>query len=309
MARWKKCLLCAGVMSLIFGSFAGPVSTAASSRYTAYLMTYFTKSQSAVYFAYSTDALHWTALNHGNPVVTSTIGTKKIRDPFTIRGNDGTYHILGTDNWSSKSIVAYDSTDLTNWTGQRLCNITPAGGTFAWAPEAMWDSDAGKYRVYFASDASGTHKMYSVTTSDFRTYSAPSMFYDPGTGNYAIDGDIIPYGNSYEMFFKYSDPGPAGLGIQRVEASRLAGPWGNRSGPLTDYRVEGPAVFKDNSQSKWYMYCDAYSAGTWDLYSSTDPSGNWTQMTSGWNYPSGARHGNVMPITGDELARLLEVYG
>jgi len=275
---------------------------------TAYLMTYFSNSNSAVYYGYSRDGLHWTTLNSGKPVVTSTIGTNNIRDPFTIRDNNGVYHILGTDNWSSQSIVVYDSTNLTSWTGQRLCNICPSGGTFSWAPEAMWDSAEGKYRVYFASNASGTHKMYSTLTSDFKTFSTPSMFYDPGNGNYAIDGNIISYNGSYNMFFKYSDPGPSGKGIQRLQATSVSGPWSNISGPLTTNDIEGPTVFKDNYLDKWYMYGDGYTSGTWVLYSSTNPSGTWTQVTSGWDYPSGARHGNIMPITEAELNNLLSVY-
>jgi hypothetical protein len=287
------------------GPTSTPGPTATPGGYTAYLLTYFTNSNSAVHFAYSRDALHWTALNNNLPVLKSNVGTKMIRDPFVIRGNNGVFHLMGTDNWSSRSIVAYDSTDLTNWTGERLVTVAPATNTFAWAPEAMWDSTVGKYRIYFASDLSGIHKMYSVTTSDFITVSSPSIFYDPGSGLYAIDGTIMPYNGMFYMFFKYSDPGPVGVGIQRLQSSSVAGPWSNRSGPLTDVNVEGPTIFKDNTQNKWYLYYDYYSAGYWGCSTATDVSGTWTALSpSAITLPAGVRHGNIISITEEELVRL-----
>jgi beta-xylosidase len=271
-----------------------------------YLFTYFTDTNSSVHFAYSTDGLHFTALNQNNPILSSTIGTRYIRDPFIIRGNDGVFHLLGTDNWSSRSIVIYDSLDLISWTNERLIEVAPDGGTFAWAPEAFYDHAAGTYYVYFASNpVDGIHKMYYATTSDFKTFSSPAPFYDPGTNCYAIDGTISSFGDMFYMFFKYSDPGPTGAGIQRVESDDIAGPWNNRTGPLTDVDVEGPTLFKNNTENIWYLYYDYYTEGHFGCATTTDLSSGWTTLSEDdFSLPEGIRHGNVIPITTDELERL-----
>ena len=61
--------------------------------YTAYLFAYFTGEGKAngeqIYFATSTDGLHWEEVNEGKPVITSTMGEKGLRDPFIIRSPEG----------------------------------------------------------------------------------------------------------------------------------------------------------------------------------------------------------------------------
>jgi hypothetical protein len=196
------------------------------------------------------------------------------------------------------------------WTNQRLVTLAPADCTFAWAPECTYDATAGKYRLYFASDPGGIHKMYTTTTSDFVNVAAATLFYDPGSGLYAIDGTIIPYNGVNYMFFKYSDPGPVGAGIQRVQSSSLAGPWTGRSGALTDNDVEGPTVFKDNNANKWYLYYDYYTAGYWGCSTTTNPAGSWTKLAAAdVSLPSDVRHGNMIPVTTTELNRLIAKYG
>jgi len=278
--------------------------------YSGYLLSYFTGSEETLHYAYSLDALQWYTLNNGATIISSTIGNRSMRDPCVVRGQDNVFHLMATNSWSSREIVVFDSPDLINWSGQRLVTIAPSGNTFAWAPECTWDPAIGQYRIYFASDLNSIHKMYSVTTSDFRSVSSPSPFYDPGSGLYAIDGTIIPYNGTQYMFFKYSDPGPAGKGIQRVQSASLAGPWSNRSGALTDNTVEGPTAFKDNNADKWYLYYDYYTAGYWGCSTTTNPAGSWTQLASSTiSLPAGVRHGNIISVTADELNGLINKFG
>ena len=49
-----------------------------------YIMSYFLGKDESVYLLYSTDAVHWTKLNGGKPVVESRVGGENIRDPFII---------------------------------------------------------------------------------------------------------------------------------------------------------------------------------------------------------------------------------
>ena len=99
-----------------------------------YAFAYFTGNSLAgekIYFAASKgdDALDWTELNGGQPVLTSKFGTKGLRDPFIIRSPEGdTFYLIATDlsigggtsgtprrSTGSKYIEVWESTDLVNW--------------------------------------------------------------------------------------------------------------------------------------------------------------------------------------------------
>jgi hypothetical protein len=78
-------------------ALASSTATAAEGEYAAYFFPYFTGESTAdsetISFAVSNgpDPLEWTTLNGGEPVLSSDLGTKGLRDPFLIRGGDGTY--------------------------------------------------------------------------------------------------------------------------------------------------------------------------------------------------------------------------
>jgi hypothetical protein len=78
-----------------------PVAHAADS---AYVMAYFKETptgsgnSNAVHLAVSTDALEWQPLNDNDPILTPTLGTGGIRDPFIYRLNNGSWVLLATDH-------------------------------------------------------------------------------------------------------------------------------------------------------------------------------------------------------------------
>ena len=143
------------------------------------------------------DPLKWRELNDGKPVLTSTLGEKGLRDPFIIRSPEGDkFYQIATDlrmygngNWDqvqrtgSKSIMVWESTDLINWTDQRLVKVSPDTAGNTWAPEAFYDEEAGEYVVYWASALYPTtetagrdintsyQQMMYATTRDFVTFS------------------------------------------------------------------------------------------------------------------------------------------
>ena len=91
------------------------VTVAAQETYAGYLLSYFKSSDESLYQAYSRDGLHWTTLNKNQSVLKVTVGNKSVRDPDVIRGQDGVYHFLSTDSWTSPNLVIYDSMDLVHW--------------------------------------------------------------------------------------------------------------------------------------------------------------------------------------------------
>src|SRR5688500_20120937 len=84
---------------------AGLVTTrqpaAALDPFTGYLMAHFTGESAngeQIYLAHSTDGLRWTDLNSGGPVLLSTVGTRGVRDPASVRSPAGDrYWLHATD--------------------------------------------------------------------------------------------------------------------------------------------------------------------------------------------------------------------
>ena len=156
------------IISFLFLLFMGGLFTClyAEKSYYAYLFAYFKGEGLAqgeqIYFAVSKDGLHWPDLNDGNPVLTSSLGEKGLRDPFIMRSADGNkFFVIATDlkiygngNWSaaqtsgSKSIMVWESSDLINWSDQRMCQVAPEGAGCTWAPEAFYDEDEQTYVVF-----------------------------------------------------------------------------------------------------------------------------------------------------------------
>ncbi|WP_167550988.1 immunoglobulin-like domain-containing protein [Cellulosimicrobium cellulans] len=129
-----------------------------------YLFSYFvgegTATGEQVYFGLSqgNDPLKYQNLNDNQPVLTSELGEKGLRDPFIIRSPEGDkfyqiatdLKIYGNGNWDasqrtgSKSIMVWESTDLVTWTDQRLVQVSPDTAGNTWAPEAYYDETIGR---------------------------------------------------------------------------------------------------------------------------------------------------------------------
>jgi len=111
------------------------------------------------------NALDWEELNGGKPVLTSTEGTKGLRDPFLIRSPDGsTFFLIATDlsigsgtSWGdavrvgSRYLEIWESNDLVTWSEQRHVLVSPETAGNTWAPEAYYDTDIEAYVVFWAS--------------------------------------------------------------------------------------------------------------------------------------------------------------
>lgn len=77
---------------------------------------------------------NWKGLNDCQPVLSSNIGEKGVRDPFILRSAEGDkFFMIATDlriasgkEWDavqaagSKSIIVWDSNDLVNWSEPRI---------------------------------------------------------------------------------------------------------------------------------------------------------------------------------------------
>ncbi|MFI2433721.1 family 43 glycosylhydrolase [Streptomyces sp. NPDC018693] len=340
-------------LALLLGLLTAPPSTANSgappvnhSKYAGYLFAYFTGEGTAdgeqIRYALSrgNDPLHWRELNAGAPVLTSTIGEKGLRDPFVIRSPEGDrFFLIATDlrmyrnssgSWDevqrhgSKSIMVWESTDLVHWTDQRLVRVAPDSAGNTWAPEAYWDDALGEYVVFWASklyaeddpDHTGStyNKMLYATTKDFRTFSEPKIWHDPGYS--VIDSTVVEHRGTYYRYTKDErDPASGSPCAKFITGERSTSLTSTAYDLVADCigsgamdRGEGPTVFKSNTEKKWYLFIDEYGGRGYVPFETTDlDSGEWTPSTD-YQLPASPRHGTVLPVTQAEYDRLLAAY-
>lgn len=314
----------------------------ASTDYQGYMFAYFTGNDiegEKIYFAASNgnNALDWEELNDGQPVLESTMGTRGLRDPFIIRSPDGgTFYMVATDlsigsgtSWGdsvrigSRYLEVWESNDLVTWSEQRHVLVSPETAGNTWAPEAHYDDSIGAFVVYWASSlydendpdhtGSSYHRMLYVTTQDFITFSETQVWQDAGTAR--IDSTVIEANNLFYRFTK-DEGGVTGCAdiIQESSPDLLAqlNGWtisatciGRDAGTSA---VEGPTAFRANTGDvngdKFYLFVDEFGGrGYIPLETADIGNANW-QVSSSYNLPRSPRHGTVLPVTADELARL-----
>ncbi len=282
---------------------------------TGYVYAYFqggwpTGGHSGVYMSYSEDGLNFTPMNDGNPVFvppdawgndTDTDDEDQARDPSVVYAN-GVYHMVWTSGITTRSIGYASSTDLMNWTDVQLIDIWDQSTVVnhTWAPEVFYDEANSQFQIIFASDLdNGDHKLYSITTTDFTSFSSPSLYYYNGVT--VIDA-MIAYdelNNQYLMAIKDEQGGQKN--VRLATASSAQGPWTTNNpiivGPgsgIEENATEGPSIIKIGDT--WYMYYDAYGAGYLGVATTTDSdptnAGSWVNVTSQSTMPSG-HHGTV----------------
>ncbi|AXX29229.1 family 43 glycosylhydrolase [Actinosynnema pretiosum subsp. pretiosum] len=312
--------------------------------YEGYFFGYFTGEGSAtgeqVHFAASrgNTPLLWDELNGGRPVLTSARGDRGVRDPFVIRSPEGDkFYLVATDlkihgngNWDlvqrkgSKHVEVWESTDLVTWSQQRHVRVAPDTAGNTWAPEAYYDESIGAYVVFWASklyaedDPEHTGNTYNrmlyATTRDFRTFSEPQVWVDPGYS--VIDSTVIEHGGQYYRFTKdernNTSTTPCSKFILAERSTSLRSTSyehvADCIGKGAIERGEGPTVFKSNTEDRWYLLVDEFGGRGYVPFETTDlASGRWTPST-GYQLPARPRHGTVLPVTKAELDRLRAAF-
>ena len=251
---------------------------------TDYLFVYFpytSYKDERIYFSVSEDGLNFNALNDGKYILESTKGTHGLRDPFIIRSHEGDkFYLLATDltvsgvtqdgvkhpgmDWSenqkngSHSIMVCESTDLVNWSKQRMCNVAMDTAGCTWAPEAYYDDATGQYVVFWASkvadDEYAKQRLYYATTRDFNSFSRPQVWIDESWST--IDTTVIKEGEYYYRYTKNESDaqnknGTPGKRIYCERSKSMLGEWelvNADSLPMSGGQIEGPTVFKFNSE-------------------------------------------------------------
>ena len=295
----------------------------------AYLFTYFNSNapeDEQICYAISDDGYNFTPLNHGAPVITSdTIAlTQCVRDPHILRCEDGkTFYMVATDmrsshGWSSnRGMVLLKSTDLIHW--QHATVNFPTRYTKrwknvirVWAPETIYDRQAGKYMVFYSlrtSDPDSFDKIYyQYANKDFTDLEGePRWLFD--AGNATIDGDIV-YNEAdqmYHLFYKQE----SGRGIYQAVAKHLTDKWQMLDGNVeqTKEAVEGVGVCKAIDGKSWIIMYDCYGNGHYQFCKSDDLKTFQFVQNTETKGKFTPRHGTIIPITRAEKERLLHEFG
>ncbi|MHA7963825.1 family 43 glycosylhydrolase [Paenibacillus sp. CAU 1782] len=301
--------------------------------YSGYLLAHFIGEEpdgEQVYFSYSEDGLHWKDLNGGQPVLRSGLGEKGVRDPFLVRSpKDKKFFLVATDlriangkgwgvavNEGSRDLILWESSDLVNWSQPWSVTVGLPGAGCAWAPEVIYDEQAGDFLVFWASATQGPdenerkQKIYSARTTDFRSFSPSELYIE--RENHIIDTTIIAHQGTYYRFSK--DETTKNITVEKG-ATLDKDAFAPLKAPTLEaiMGVEGPQIFKMNDRDEWCLIIDRFAEGKGYLPLLTNDlnSGEFRVLEDG-DFDLGKnkkRHGGVIPITAEESSQLLAAFG
>ena len=286
-----------------------------------YLFSYFVgNGEDGLHFAYSNDGLTWQALKGGQSFLQPAVGKDKLmRDPCIYQDTKGTFHMVWTSGWKDKIIGYASSKDLVNWSEQKAIPVMEHEPTAknSWAPEISYDKKTKLFLIFWATTIPGrhsdvadserekglNHRMYYVTTPDFKTFSETKMFFNPDFS--VIDATIFEKGKDYYMFLKNENPKPAEKNIRVTQAKSALGPYPTQvSAPITgNYWAEGPTALEIGEYV--YVYVDKYTEHKYGAVRSKDLK-TWEDVSDQVKFPQGIRHGTafkVLPSVLDSLQR------
>ena len=291
---------------------------------TAYLFSYFINdSKDGLHLAYSYDGLNWTPLNGGRSFLTPSVGKDKLmRDPSICQAPDGTFHMVWTSSWTDRIIGYASSRDLIQWSEQQAIPVMmhePEAHN-CWAPELFYDEPSETYYIFWATTIPGRHKevptsesekglnhrMYYVTTKDFRTFSKTKMFFNPDFS--VIDAAIVkdPTQGDLIMVVKNENSNPPEKNLRVTRTKNIAKGFPTKvSAPITGkYWAEGPApLFVGDAL---YVYFDKYRDHRYGAVRSLDHGETWEDVSDQVSFPKGIRHGTAFAVDASVVESLID---
>ncbi|ALI98362.1 glycoside hydrolase family 43 protein [Rufibacter tibetensis] len=313
----------------------------------AYLMAYFKDDTHGLYFALSKDGYSFTDINNGKPVIAGdTIAEQRgIRDPYIMRGPDGTFYLAMTDlhiyaqkagfrdtewqrdgrqyGWgNNRALVLMKSKDLINWTRTilRVDQTFPELGDIgaAWAPEVIYDTAKKKLMLYYTMRFGNGHNKlyYAYMNDDFTQFETkPELLFQYPKDITYIDADITKVGNNYHMFYTPHDGTP---GIKQAVSSSI------NSGYVYDPEwydpepkaCEAPTVFKRIGQEKWVLVYDIYGIQPHNFgfsettdFKTFNHLGHFNEGVMKATNFSSPKHSSFVHLTKKEAKRLAKHWG
>lgn len=281
-------------------TFATALLASAPAEDSTYLLTSFRDNGDGLHLAYSHDAKDWTDLD--TIYLTPEVGSGLMRDPHILKGPDGYYHAVWTSGWSDLGIGYAKSQDLRNWSPQRFLPLMQnvPGAKLCWAPEIYFDEKNHCYQIVWSSAIDHETKdipeflAYYSTTTDFETFSAPKILFNPGISN--IDTTIIKQDESYYAIYKETDDQENKVygAIRVAKAKQLRGPYQQLPTPiLAGEQAEGPTVV--NTGDEILVLFDYYVNHRYGARASKDWM-QWAPTAYDVAVPEGQRHGSIFSV-------------
>ena len=139
----------------------------------------------------------------------------------------------------------------------------------------------------YQEDAKNNHRLYYMTTRDFKRFSETKLFYDPGFS--AIDATLVKRGpKDYVMVVKDNSRPMRNLKVAFADSPY--GPWSEASEPFTESFTEGPSTARVGDW--WYIYYDSYQHGIYGAHRTKDFK-SFQDQTGAVSFPVGHKHGTV----------------
>ena len=285
-----------------------------TSRSDVYLFTSFHEpANEGLRYLYSEDGIHWDSI--AGAWFKPDLGVHKLlRDPSIARTPDGVYHLVWTTSWKGDLGFGYaESKDLIHWSDEKMIPVMAKEPTTVnvWAPEIFYDDEKKEFVVVWAScvpnrfergieDEDNNHRLYYITTKDFKTISETKLFYDPGFS--VIDATIVKRAkNDYVLVLK--DNTRAMRNLKIAFAKSPTGPYSPASVPFTESFVEGPSVTK--VANDYLIYFDVYRKHIYGAMKTNDFI-HFQDKTNEVSVPEGHKHGTIIKVPRSEVTNLLK---
>ncbi len=294
-------------------------------RATPYLFAHMTgEDYGRLYYALSTDGLHWQSINGGCRIMDDYRG-----HPDIMLGHDGRFYLLGNPP-DRGDIRIWASSDLIAWSHQRdlvpdMSQFPDYEGPDRWhgAPKLFYDKSTRTYLLtwHFSNAAklkeapenywSGM-KTFCVTSEDLVAFSKPRRLFDLDMAT--IDAIVRKEADKYVAILKderYPDfDWPTGKTIRISTAQSLLGPYGPPGPPISPNFREAPMLIRRPDDRGWYLYFEQYPGRSYGLATAPALTGPWHDVYAGdHSTPPNARHGCMVPITTAQYEALLAAFG
>ncbi len=308
----------------------------------AYLFVHFKEKTSPdgeqVYFGVSKDGFAWKEVNHGQPVLWAYYGDKGVRDFTVIKCRyTGKYYIFATDlslsygmrnqyhhSWAeigrngSKCFSVWESTDLVEWSEQRLVKLGDEDFGCLWAPDIIFDRENGDYVLHWSSshkcNGYGPKAIYYSRTKDFKTFSRPEILYRKDDSG-VIDSAMYEEDGTYYLFVK-SEGNPQNIILlksEHITGSFERIPAFDES--MTEVQAglyEAPTAVR-LEDGKWCLFLDYYGVpgegqGYVPFIADGLASGRFVRSDKSFHFPYGYKHGTIIKISEEEYERICNTF-
>jgi hypothetical protein len=210
-----------------------------------------------------------------------------------------------TWEWRDTKIGYAHSSDPVHWSEQLEVSLMKdiPGTRNTWAPEIYCDAPKKAWEIIWSSTIGGTssdkvldNRIYSSLTQDFRIFTKPQVFFDPGYN--VIDATILQTQGRFYLVFKDERPEPVMKFTKIAVGPTVEGPWTEIGKEFTESWSEGPSALQVGDE--YIVYYDHYrDPRRYEAVASKDLL-HWISITDKISFPPGCKHGSFLKITGEE---------